>query len=192
MFFVVTTLGWINKTTADYQIAEKKFLLDHKVYTMSEIPLTKGKFAIVDDEDFEELSKYTWQCSTIGYATRTKYKGLKNGKEVSDGFLMHRQIMGAKKGQIVDHINRNKLDNRKENLRFVTKAQNSWNNDAKIGKSGYKGVWRCNTKHKERWFAIVTLNRKRYSAGSHDTPEQAYEAWKKKALELRGELVGIN
>ena len=85
---------------------------------MKEIPLTRGKFALVDDEDYEWLSQWKWYCSTTGYAVR----GCKNRI-----LYMHREIAKTKPGMLTDHINRNKLDNRKENLRFCSHRENMKN-----------------------------------------------------------------
>src|SRR4051812_25890520 len=97
-------------------------------------------YTLIDEEDYENINKYKWSLSD-GYAISWK-----NGR-------MHRFIMNAEKGQIVDHINGNKLDNRKSNLRFVTASQNAQNRPKKEGcSSKYIGVtynknekkWRCN------------------------------------------------
>lgn len=90
------------------------------------IKLTQGKWAIVDDDDYVALMKNKWHASRFGglciYAQRMSICGA-----VRSPVRMHRQIMGAKAGTIVDHINHNGLDNRKENLRFCTPSQNMAN-----------------------------------------------------------------
>lgn len=77
--------------------------------------------ATVDDEDFDMLSHYRWHLHTLGYA----YRGQWNGKKRKT-ILMHRQVLEFPKGEI-DHINHNKLDNRKKNLRFVSASINQHN-----------------------------------------------------------------
>lgn len=83
---------------------------------MKRIKLTKNKSALIDDEDFDRVSKNSWSYHHSGYVVRGKPQA-----------SLHRFIMEAKKGQIVDHINRNRLDNRKKNLRFSTTRQNQFN-----------------------------------------------------------------
>ncbi|MMZ67947.1 hypothetical protein D1872_305870 [compost metagenome] len=90
---------------------------------MREIPLTQGKVAIIDDEDFEKVSAYKWcYSSTIGYAVSRK---VVNGKR--QPVLMHRLILDAPPGLVTDHINHDKLDNRKANLRLCTRHENNRN-----------------------------------------------------------------
>src|SRR3990167_1012358 len=99
---------------------------------MKTIKLTQGKVALVDDTDYDLLSKYSWCLHTKRYACSRI-----NGKVI----LMHIFLLGKQKGKEIDHINRNKLDNRRENLRFVTRSINCFNVDIdKANKSGFKGV----------------------------------------------------
>lgn len=139
----------------------------------------------VDDDDFEWLSNYKWYYSK-GYASRITY--------FEDGTIktntMHREIMGNPKGGIIDHINRNSLDNRKENLRIVTTKQNSMNARKTRSEcsSYYKGV----RKHKHLWLASVHVNNKYYGAGYHKSQVLAAIAYDEKAIELFGEYAGTN
>ena len=90
-------------------------------YAFRRIPLTQGKYAIVDPEDFERLNKYKWYAvkdSRTFYAYRNKRVGK---KYISLG--MHREILDPPGHLVVDHINHNGLDNRKANLRLATSAQ---------------------------------------------------------------------
>lgn len=87
--------------------------------------LAKGKEAIVDDEDFEKVNQYKWH-SDGRYAIR--YLDARVGSSIR----LHRFIMNARKGQQIDHINRNPLDNRKENLRFCTSSENNFNRTPKV------------------------------------------------------------
>ena len=90
---------------------------------MKLIPVSGGNFAAVDDEDYDYLMQRKWQISGKGYATR--YDRFKDKPRVI--IFMHRAIMKAKNGDIVDHKDGNKLNNQKSNLRFATPAQNSQN-----------------------------------------------------------------
>jgi len=106
-----------------------------------EIPLTQSKVAIVDIDDYEELSKYKWYANPIKknyYGTRDIYKNKKKKR-----YYMHRVIMKVEKILKIDHKNGNTLDNRKSNLRVATPRQNGMNKKQKEGGSSkYKGVYR--------------------------------------------------
>lgn len=102
---------------------------------MKEIPLSNGKVALVDDEDYEELNKFRW-CAQKGLNTLYARRMAKQ-RWIS----MHRQIIGAKPDNSVDHINHNGLDNQKHNLRLCTNSQNQRNRGPKRNNTcGYKGV----------------------------------------------------
>jgi hypothetical protein len=112
-----------------------------------EIPLRKrdgtiAAVAIVDEEDAHLVRRFYWHLSTRGYAMRSAYLGRTNGKGRSEGHFMHRQILGLKSGDRhqVDHINRDKLDNRRQNLRLVTQAENNQNVVGGYGRSGIRGA----------------------------------------------------
>lgn len=159
---------------------------------MKEIPLTQGKVALVDDEDFGLLNKRKWffepqKKSDTGYAVRSKR--LSTGKRVWE--RMHRLLLGLdlEDKKKVDHINGNGLDNRKKNLRTCTKMQNAHNQKKRSNNtSGYKGV----TKHSGKWRAAIGFKMRYYHIGLYDTPEQAAKAYDKKAKELYGDFVRPN
>lgn len=125
---------------------------------MKKIPLSNGiDFAKVDDEDYESLSRYTWHASPR-YVTNTRKV---SGKTRS--VLMHRMVMGLSSGGEIDHINGDRFDNRKENLRICSKSQNNMNRglSRKVKSSQYKGVSRhVYPSGYHAWFATVTKNRK--------------------------------
>lgn len=149
---------------------------------MKKIPLTKGKFAIVDDEDFEYLNRIKWHITTKGYAIHSI-------KRIN--IWMHRYILEKhnlyKNGFEVDHINRNRTDNRKINLRICTGSENRVNTTIlKRNKSGYKGVfW---DKYNKKWEATISFNKKNYFLGLFDDPELASYAYIEKSKELHGEF----
>lgn len=92
---------------------------------VKQIKLTKGQVTLVDDEDFEELNKWSWKLSTNGYAIRCPSNGkTENGRYKYTTIRMHRVIMRTPNGLETDHINGNRLDNRKCNLRNITRADN--------------------------------------------------------------------
>lgn len=157
------------------------------------IPLTQGKFAIVDNEDFKRLSTYKWQVKLdkhVWYARA--FSAMKDGKR--EWLSMHRIILGLTKGdkQQSDHINHNGLDNRRCNLRICTCGQNLQNQRPQIKNktSKYKGVsWRRDRKF---WTAKIQLNKKRISAGNYQSEIDAAKAYNQKAMELFGDFACLN
>lgn len=155
---------------------------------MKEIKLTQGKFAIVDDSDFEYLNQFKWYYS-CGYAQRSLPR---NGKS-QDKKLMHREIIemskAIEKDIEIDHINHNKLDNKKENLRVCTHAENLQNkSNYKNNSSGFRGV----TKYKNKWLAKIARNKKTVFIGYFEDVIEAAKAYDTKALEYYGNLANLN
>lgn len=149
-----------------------------------QIPLTKGMFAICDDDDYVYLSKFKWYYSGEGYAVMSTYS---EGKAVK--IRMHRFIIRAEKGQIVDHINFVRTDNRKENLRIVTASVNCQNTPI-YGKVKFKGVSYC--KKRNKYKAYIRKDRKTFYLGSFSTAFDAAAAYDKKAIELYGQDATTN
>lgn len=159
---------------------------------MKVIPITKGLEAIVDDDDYERLSQYSWCYHGDGYAARGFHH---NGKVVIE--KMHQAVLGkAPKGIDIDHINGNKLDNRKSNLRVVSHQQNCFNTKRRVSKtqgvnpSKYKGVtWRND---REKWRSRICINGHRIYLGLYETQEDAALAYNVAAKELFGEYARLN
>lgn len=155
---------------------------------MMRILLPHGFFAIVDDEDFCALSKWKWHMNHNGYAVRDIR--VENNRRAPCG--MHRQIMGLayKDGKQIDHINGNKLDNRKSNLRVCLNEENIRNrNTYSNNSSGFKGVhWHVKDK---KWHARIRINGKGIHLGVFDDPKVAYDAYCKASLELHGEFANF-
>lgn len=148
----------------------------------------KGKYAIVDDVQYKKLNKFTWYLNEYGYACRMTNI---NGKRTS--FRMHREIMNAKKNDLVDHINRNTLDNRISNLRFCTKSQNAINTAKTLSKCGYKGVsLDIRSNLTKRYRARVKYNGITYFIGRFATAIEAAMAYNAKVKELFGEFAYLN
>jgi len=155
---------------------------------MKEIPLTRGLVALVDDEDYDELSKHNWCCTTTGYAIRsfTPRKRARQ-KQVS----MHADILGKKEGFEIDHINGDKLDNRRSNIRHVTHRQNIQNKKPnKNTSSRYKGVHLG--KSGNVWLAAIEVGGKFHHVGSYNSETDAAIAYNKAALEYCGEYAWLN
>jgi len=146
------------------------------------IPLTRGKFAMVDAADYEPLSRHKWHAIKVAgnyYACR---------KVGGSSILMHREIMQPPPGMVVDHIHHNTLDNHRCNLRVCTQAQNRYNTRPYGKKGGYKGVtakgdkWEAKIKHCGQW----------YNLGLFDTAIEAARARDLKAIELCKEYAWLN
>lgn len=158
---------------------------------MKEIPLNTikstskyyGKYvALVDDEDFESVSKFYW---SVNKSRDTLYVvGRVNGVRIK----LHHFIMGTKD---IDHINHNTLDNRRSNLRKATRHQNVINRRSmKNGTSKFKGVhW---YKATEKWQSQVQINGKKTHIGFFDSEVEAAKAYNEKAKEFHGNFAFIN
>lgn len=158
---------------------------------MKEIQLTKGKIAIVDDEDYEWLNEWKWFYDSYGYARRGQYnKKTKNIKSIR----MHRTIIDAKDGELVDHINRDRLDNRKSNLRICDWSLNSRNRKiSKNNTSGYRGVYFDDSSRViKKWKVIIRLNNKRIYIGRFKTKTEAAKAYNDAAVKYFGEVDVLN
>jgi hypothetical protein len=155
---------------------------------MREIQLTQGKVAIVADADFEMLSQWKWFCNSGGYAARTLTRRPHKWQ-----IRMHRVILGITDPSIdCDHRNGDKLDNRRENLRACTRAENM-RNKAKMAiacASPFKGV--CWHKATNRWIASIKRNGESFHLGLFRVEEEAARAYDAAAKELFGEFARLN
>jgi hypothetical protein len=157
----------------------------------TEIPLTKGYTTIVDDVDADltNLKCHVWIGWTSGpYATTTLHYD-----DRKEAVRLHRIIMERMlerplvKGEHVDHIDGNGLNNRRSNLRLASKSNNAMNSKKRSdNKSGFKGV--CLHKTSGKWRSYITINKHQRSLGYYDTPEEAHEAYRRAAMELYGEF----
>lgn len=157
-----------------------------------EIKLTQGKTAIIDEEDWEKISKYkwcAWRGDKIWYAV-SYIPGTRNPQKF---VRLHRVIVDALEGEEVDHINTDGLDCRKENLRRCTKSQNGHNREKyRCNKSGYKGVFYRKEDVKNPYIANITKEHRRTYIGKFATAEEAAKAYNEKAKELFGEFARLN
>ncbi|MCX5632499.1 MAG: AP2 domain-containing protein [Phycisphaerae bacterium] len=146
----------------------------------------KHQYTIVDQDDYQKLAGYPWQLfenkSGSFYAVQ-----FNNGRFIK----MHRVIMNAPPGKIVDHRNHEGLDNTKRNLRFATIAQNNYNNrKVKNRSSKYKGV--CRRKERNKWHAYISYNCKKIHLGYFDNEEDAARVYDNAAKLYHGEFAVLN
>lgn len=156
---------------------------------MKEIQLSQDKVALVDDEDYDWLNQWKWYICT---QKKTSYVlRIKERKTI----LMHRQIMNAQKGELIDHKDGNGLNNQKSNLRKCTRSQNNANRHS-FGSSKYLGV--CKATHTDNgkiyiyWHANIKKNQEPICLGIFKSEIDAAKAYDKKAKELHGEFARLN
>lgn len=154
---------------------------------MKEIVISDGSKVKVDADDYDWLMEYKWSAKGNGYAMR----GVHIGKRKYRYFLMHREIIGAKKGEVVDHINGDKSDNRKCNLRIATPSQNSTNSKHRNNESGYRGVYL--DKRRNLWKSEIRPSPgKRKFLGYFENKEDAALAYNEAAEKYHGDFAKLN
>ena len=155
---------------------------------MKEIILYKNKgICLIDDEDYNLLSKFNWTLHHDGYAQISIKINNKWGVK-----FMHQLLINTPKGMETDHIDHNKLNNQKFNLRIVTNSQNNMNRLKQNGEysSKFKGIyWH---KRDEKWYAQIRFNKKYYYLGSFKNEIDAAKAYNNKAKELFGKYACLN
>jgi hypothetical protein len=167
----------------------KTALFQKSMCEVIEIPLTKGQVAIIDATDADRVLAFKWHATQRGKG----FMAAKNPKRpVRDGVAyMHRLILDAKPGQVVDHIDGDTLNNRRSNLRFATSQQNSWNTRrGSTNKSGYKGVHFHHLTGKYR--AMVRIDGTARHLGLFATAEEAAKAYDTAVKATRGEFAVTN
>lgn len=143
---------------------------------------------IVDDDLYLEIIKHKW-CNKGGYIGRSE-----RFRCVTKNIKLHRWVMGVDNPKIcVDHINHNKLDNRRANLRICNHSQNMQNGSDKIrGRSKYKGVSLYVYGSYQRWRANIVINGKQKSLGYYKTEEDAAAAYDIAAIKHFGKFASLN
>lgn len=147
------------------------------------IPLTRGQYAVIDDEDCLTVLWHNWHAvkTSSGWYARSWI----NGKEVH----LHRFLMQCKKGVIIDHRDGNGLNCQRNNIRVATRQQNIWNSrKRKNSNSRYKGVW----KSLKKWRAYLKDGKRRINLGTFTTQEQAAMAYDRAAKKVCGEFARLN
>ncbi len=142
---------------------------------------TNGHKVLFSDEDTSIALANTWTMTTDGYAKRFYEKNIA-GKRVRWVKYFHREVMGAEDGQIVDHINGNKLDNRKSNLRIASKSLNALNTKKYKGSIPHRGV--IFNKQAGKYQARITFNKKSHHLGFFTDPLEASATYINRQKEL--------
>ena len=154
------------------------------------IPLTQGKFAIVDDEDYDWLMQWKWCIFKSKGIIKGACRNIRKPRKIIK-ILMHREIMHAPQDKQIDHKDHNILNNRKENLRLCTNSQNAQNQrPIRGGFSKYKGV--CRLKGSSKWVAQIKFLGKSVTLGTFTNELQAAKAYNEKAKEVFGEFACLN
>lgn len=163
---------------------------------MKKIPLrnvqgrTRG-YALIDDTDYKRVSRMRWHMVPRKYATYAmgSYKDGQTGKWKR--IFLHRFILKARPGLVVDHINHNGLDNRRKNIRACSSSENIINSKIKKSNtSGFRGV--CWDTHNKRWRAEITAKNKQIYIGIFKDKESAAKAYNSFAIKLHGKYAKIN
>lgn len=155
---------------------------------MKAIPLTQGKYALVDDEDFEELNKYKWYA-TKNINTYYARRCTKKIDGVSYRIYMHQQILGKKEGFEIDHDDGDGLNNQRYNINHVTHRQNMQNRHSGIADKQSKYPWLAWHKNREKWQARIKINGKLKFLGYYSDEYEAYLAYCKAEKNLAHFLV---
>lgn len=150
------------------------------------IKLSTGEIAVCSGCDYEKLSiQEKWSQDTHGYPYFTDYS---QGKKT---IKLHNYLIGEiPEGYVVDHINGNKLDNRRENLRIITTHMNNINRKGRNGSSVYKGV--SYDSSRDKWISSIQINGKTKHIGRFDSEEEAARAYDKESYMTYGEYAKLN
>lgn len=162
---------------------------------MKEIPVISNykespAFAIVDDEDYERVSQYRWRATGRNYKGRRCLYPFSYVHSFGYTVAMHRVIMPAPKGFITDHINGDRFDNRRSNLRVCSKAENCQNRKRSITNSDnkYKGVH----KHGRKYLARIMAHGEKMDLGSYQNEILAAAVYDEAAIKYHGQFARTN
>jgi hypothetical protein len=147
---------------------------------MKKIFLPNDKITLVDDSDYDFLNQWKWYITSNGYVARKD----KEGRH----FRMHRVLMNTPIGMDTDHINRNKLDNRRNNLRICTRSENNINSKTrKDNGSNFTGV--CWDNSKNKWRSFINVDKNRIELGYFHLKKEAITIRKNAELRLYKDFI---
>jgi hypothetical protein len=155
---------------------------------MREIPLSQGFVALIDDADFELVGHFRWHMIQVQSGKRYAQRNIRLASGRKTTQLMHRVIVDYK---LVDHINRNGLDNQRYNLRSASHSQNHAN-ATKLKRSDSTSIYKGVYLNKNRWIARITLNQRLHYLGSFLTERDAALAYNEAARSVFGEFALLN
>lgn len=161
---------------------------------MKMIPLSRGLFARVDDEDFAALAAHSWCAKPMKTKARDAYYAARKGRTGEPATVyMHREIMGAAPDQMVDHADRDSLNNQKANLRFCTPTLNLANS-VRTNASGFRGVSldKSRAHHRKPWGAFIQRDGRSCLVGRFETAEEAARAYDRAAASQFGAFALLN
>ena len=149
-----------------------------------------GRFAVVDNNVYPAVCRFKWFENADGYAARHQWVPTARANRV---VWLHHLVLDTSDGMLVDHVNGDRLDNRRQNLRLGSRAQNA-RNKAKPSNNttGFKGVHLDKRRKRNRWHAQINCDGKAYHLGNYPTAEEAARAYDGAALALHGEFARLN
>jgi hypothetical protein len=170
-------LGFYNDNHKECDIGASTYVRIELLGRGKELPLN---YFLISTNCLEKVIKHNWYIDSNGYPMTYTARSK----------TLHKHLLGKQqKGYVIDHINRNKLDNRYENLRVITQKENSYNRTKNITSNNkYKGV----VKRGNKYIASITKDGKRHEIGGFETEEDAANAYDMMAQELFGEFAGLN
>lgn len=156
---------------------------------MKSLPLSRGLTAWVNDEDYERLSTFKWYATTSARSNTYAARNVKHSDGRRTVVLLHREVLEAGQGVVVDHTDGDGLNNTRANLRVVVGNGNKHNVRRHVDNaSGFKGV----SAFGRKWRAQICCDRRTRHLGLFDTPEAAARAYDVASRELHGEFAKTN
>jgi hypothetical protein len=160
---------------------------------MKQISLRNSdKVALVDDIDYEFLKNFKWRISNLGYVFTQV--GMRKSKEFNVKIGMtyiHRLVINPPSDKVCDHINLDKLDNRRENLRVCTRHENLFNRPKRKDSTDSKYIGVYFEKKSKKWVASFSIDKKQYKF-RHESETDAALTYNKLAIQHRGQYARLN